>query len=61
MEMDFRVYQIALERQLQSWFWLNDLMRPWIINLERLGEVQGADIIINFRGFNELYTGRYFK
>lgn len=61
MEMDFTRYKPALERQLQSWFWLNNYMRPWILSLEKLVEVQGSDIVINLVGFSELYTDRYYK
>ncbi|NII81763.1 MULTISPECIES: hypothetical protein [unclassified Pedobacter] len=61
MELNFGRYKPALERQIQSWFWLNDYMRPWILSLDKLVEVQGADIVIDLVGFNELYTDRYFK
>ncbi|WP_443938815.1 hypothetical protein [Pedobacter sp. MW01-1-1] len=61
MEIDFRKYKPALERQIQSWFWLNDYMRPWIVSLEKLIEVEGTIIHLNLVGFNELYTDKYFK
>jgi len=61
METNFAIYKPALERQIQSWFWLNNFMRPWILSLEKLVEVQGTAIVIDLVGFNELYTDRYFK
>jgi len=36
-------------------------MRPWILSLDKLVEVQGSDIVINLTAFNELYTDRYFN
>ena len=61
MEMNFGRYQPALERQAQSWFWMNDLMRPWIISLDKLVEVKKSNILVNLHGFNELYTSRYYR
>lgn len=61
MEMNFAIFKPALERQIQSWFWMNNFMRPWILSLEKLVEVHGNDIVIDLVGFNERYTDRYFK
>ncbi|WP_131535488.1 hypothetical protein [Pedobacter nototheniae] len=64
METNFRNYKPALERQIQSWFWLNDKMRPFIISLDRLIEVDGSDggdIFINLHALNDLYTDRFFR
>jgi len=61
METDFSRYKPALERQVQSWFWLNDRMRPWIDSLDKLVQVNGSDININLHGLKGLYTDRFFR
>jgi len=61
MDTNISTFRPALERQIQSWFWLNNYMRPWILSLDKLVEVDGSTIVINLVGFNELYTERYYK
>lgn len=61
MQLDFNIYKPALERWLQAHLYLNEKLRPWIISLERLINVNASEIHVNLKGLNSLYTDRYFS